>query len=45
MLEDGDRGRAIAERTEDMESASLADVLDVLMKKWPDHFMASDVAE
>ena len=25
-------------------SASLADVLDVLVKKWPDQFTASDVA-
>jgi hypothetical protein len=34
----------ITQEEDDEESASLADVLDVLVKKWPDQFTASDVA-
>ena len=34
----------IAQEEDDEESASLADVLDVLVKTWPDEFTASDVA-
>jgi len=34
----------VTQEEDDEESASLADVLDVLVKKWPDQFMASDVA-
>ena len=34
----------ITQEEDDEESASLADVLEVLVKKWPDHFMAADVA-
>jgi hypothetical protein len=34
----------ITQEEDDEESASLADVLDVLLKKWPDQFTASDVA-
>jgi hypothetical protein len=34
----------ITQEEDDEESASLADVLEILLKKWPDHFMAGDVA-
>jgi hypothetical protein len=34
----------IGEEEDDEESASLADVLDVPVKKWPKQFTASDVA-
>ena len=34
----------VTQEEDDEESASLADVLDVLVKTWPDQFMASDVA-
>jgi hypothetical protein len=34
----------ITQEEDDEESASLADVLDVLVKKWPDQFTARDVA-
>jgi hypothetical protein len=34
----------ITQEEDDEESASLADVLDVLVKKWPEQFTASDVA-
>jgi hypothetical protein len=34
----------ITQEEDDDESASLVDVLDILMKKWPDRFTASDVA-
>ena len=34
----------ITQEEDDEESASLADVLEVLVKKWPDQFTASDVA-
>ena len=34
----------IAQEEDDEESASLADVLEILVKKWPDEFTASDVA-
>ena len=34
----------ITQEEDDEESASLADVLDVLVKKWPDQFTANDVA-
>ena len=34
----------VTQEEDDEESASLADVLEVLVKKWPDQFMASDVA-
>ena len=34
----------ITQEEDDEESASLADVLDVLVKKWPDQFTAKDVA-
>ena len=34
----------ITQEEDDEELASLADVLDVLVKKWPDQFTASDVA-
>ena len=34
----------ITQEEDDEESASLADVLDVLVKIWPDQFTASDVA-
>jgi hypothetical protein len=34
----------ITQEEDDEESASLADVLEILLKKWPNHFMAGDVA-
>ena len=34
----------VTQEEDDEESASLADVLDVLVKTWPDQFIASDVA-
>jgi hypothetical protein len=34
----------ITQEEDDEESASLADVLEVLVKKWPEQFTASDVA-
>jgi hypothetical protein len=34
----------VTQEEDDEESTSLADVLDVLVKKWPDQFTASDVA-
>ena len=34
----------ITQEEDDEESASLTPVLDVLVKKWPDQFTASDVA-
>ena len=34
----------LTQEEDDEESASLADVLEVLVKKWPDQFMAADVA-
>jgi hypothetical protein len=34
----------ITQEEDDEESASLADVLAILVKKWPDQFTASDVA-
>ena len=34
----------ITQEEDDEESASLADVLDVLVKKWPDQFTAAGVA-
>jgi len=34
----------ITQEEDDEESTSLADMLDVLVKKWPDQFTASDVA-
>ena len=34
----------VAQEEDDEELASLADVLDVLVKTWPDQFIASDVA-
>ena len=34
----------VTQEEDDEESASLADVLDVLVKTWPDQFTASDVA-
>jgi hypothetical protein len=34
----------ITQEEDDEESATLADVLDLLAKKWPDQFTASDVA-
>jgi hypothetical protein len=34
----------ITQEEDDEESASLADVLEVLVKKWPNQFMAADVA-
>ena len=34
----------VTQEEDDEESASLADVLEVLVKKWPDQFTASDVA-
>jgi hypothetical protein len=34
----------ITQEEDDEESASLADVLEVLVKQWPKQFMASDVA-
>jgi len=35
----------IEQEEDDEDSATLADVLDVLVKKWPEQFTASDVAE
>jgi hypothetical protein len=35
----------ITQEEDDEESATLADVLDILLKKWPDQFTASDVAD
>jgi hypothetical protein len=34
----------IAQEEDDEDSATLADVLEVLVKKWPDQFTASDLA-
>ena len=33
------------EETQDEDSVSLADILDMMLKKWPDEFSAADVAE
>jgi len=35
----------LEQEEDDEDSATLADVLEVLVKKWPDQFAASDVAE
>ena len=34
----------LTQEEDDEECASLADVLEVLMKRWPEQFTASDVA-
>ena len=34
----------LAQEEDDEESASLADMLDVLVKRWPEEFLANDVA-
>ena len=39
------RKLVIEQEEDDEDSATLADVLEVLLKKWPDRFTASDVAE